>query len=362
MIELSPGKLWGLRRMADGGGRFKMVAVDQRPPIKNPIREKRGTAEAPYEDVAGFKLMLIEELQADASAILLDPHFALPRAIAVLSPAKGLIVTLEDSIFAETGGGRTSSEIDDWSVEKIKRAGGDAVKVLAWYRPDAAPAVCEAQKDFAARVGEACARYDIPYVFELLVYPLPGEANGTTEYVEMAGKRADLVLESVRAFAEPRYGVDLFKVESPVPARDIGPQASREVQDLFDEMGRLCGRPWVMLSAGAGTEEFRAVLRCAYKAGASGYLAGRAIWAGPFKAFPDWEAIRAGLREKSRPYVESLNRLTDEAATPWFSHPRFRDGVGVPNPDGSFRRFYAGFPPAAAHSLPPKPTVAGESF
>ena len=32
MMELSPGKLWGLRRMADAGGRFKMVAVDQRPP------------------------------------------------------------------------------------------------------------------------------------------------------------------------------------------------------------------------------------------------------------------------------------------------------------------------------------------
>ena len=362
MIELSPGKLWGLRRMADEGGRFKMVAVDQRPPIKNPIREKRGTAEAPYEDVAGFKLMLIEELQAEASAVLLDPHFALPRALAVLSPAKGLIVTLEDSIFAETGGGRTSSEIDDWSVEKIKRAGGDAVKVLAWYRPDAAPAVCEAQKDFAARVGEACARYDIPYVFELLVYPLPGEANGTTEYVEMARKRADLVLDSVRVFAEPRYGVDLFKVESPVPARDIGPEASREVQNLFNEMGRLCGRPWVMLSAGAGMEEFRTVLGCAYKAGASGYLAGRAIWAEPFKAFPDWEAIRAGLRERSLPYMASINRLTDEAATPWVRHPRFGDGVRVPNPDGSFRHAYAGFPPTAAHSEAPKPTVGGESF
>ena len=76
MSEVSPGKLWGFRRLADASGRFKMVAVDQRPPIKNPIREKRGLAEAPYADVAGFKLMLIEELQRDASALLLDPHFA----------------------------------------------------------------------------------------------------------------------------------------------------------------------------------------------------------------------------------------------------------------------------------------------
>ena len=73
-----------------------MTAVDQRPPIKNPIREKRGTPEAPFADVAGFKAMLIEELQADSSAMLLDPHFVLPRGLSILSPAKGLIVTLED--------------------------------------------------------------------------------------------------------------------------------------------------------------------------------------------------------------------------------------------------------------------------
>ena len=291
-MDLSPGKLWGLRRMADAQGRFKMTAVDQRPPIKNPIREKRGTAEAPYADVAGFKRMLIDELQGESSAMLLDPHYALPGGMTLLSPAKGLIVTLEDSIFGDTEGGRLSSEIDDWSVEKIKRCGGDAVKVLAWYRPDAAPAVNAAQQDFVARIGEACARYDIPYVFELLVYPLPGEANQTTQYIEMADKKADLVLESVRVFAAPKYGVDLFKLESPVPAREVpGPSGAgaAPIQALFDEMGRLAGRPWVMLSAGAGMAEFKSILGHAYKAGASGYLAGRAIWAKPFQHFPDWD-------------------------------------------------------------------------
>ena len=219
-MQLSPGKLWGMRRMADAGGRFKMVAVDQRPPIKNPIREKRGTAEAPFADVAAFKLMLIEELQDDSSAMLLDPHFALPGGMTLLSPTKGLIVTLEDSLFRETEGGRLSAEIDEWSVEKIKRVGGDAVKVLAWYRPDGDVSVCRAQQDFTIRIGEACARYDIPFVFELLVYPLPGEANRTTQYIEMADKKADLVLDSVRVFADEKFGVDLFKVESPVPARE----------------------------------------------------------------------------------------------------------------------------------------------
>ncbi len=343
---LSAGKLWGMRRMADAKGLFKMTAVDQRPPIKNPIREKRGTAEAPYDDVAGFKLMLVEELQAESSAMLLDPHFALPKGLSILSPAKGMIVTLEDSIFEETPGGRLSSEIDDWSVEKIKRAGGDAVKVLAWYRPDASPSVRSRQKDFARRIGDACARYDIPYLFELLVYPLPGESNQTRDYVEMTAKHADHVLESVRTFADPEFGIDIFKLESPVPAKDIpganGANAS-EVQKLFDEMGRLAGRPWVMLSAGAGMAEFRRVLEHAYAAGASGYLAGRAIWLKPFQHFPDWDAIRAGLRAESVPYMRDINALTDALATPWHKHPAYGGKAGLAHEDASFRHHYKGF-------------------
>jgi tagatose 1,6-diphosphate aldolase len=343
MPELSPGKLWGLRRLADTAGRFKMVAVDQRPPIKNPIREKRGLAEAPYADVAGFKLMLIEELQKDASALLLDPHFALPQGLSLMSPAKGLIVTLEDSLFTETAEGRLSTEIDDWSVEKIKCCGGDAVKVLAWYRPDAGTAVRRAQQDFTARIGEACARYDIPFLFELLVYPLSGDAHQTSDYVEMQGKHADHVLDSVREFARPRYGVDIFKLESPVPANSIGNADRAATQTFFNEMGRLAGRPWVMLSAGAGMADFETVLEHAYAAGASGYLAGRAIWAEPFKAFPDWDGIRAGLRGQSLPYMTRINALTDRAATPWMQHPLYGGDVTVPQPDAGFRHAYRGF-------------------
>nr|MBA2771401.1 tagatose 1,6-diphosphate aldolase [Sphingomonas sp.] len=169
MIQLSPGKLWGMRRMADASGRFKMTAVDQRPPIKNPIARHYGLEEAPYDDVAHFKALLIETLQAESSAMLLDPHYAIPRGIDLLSPQKGLIVTLEDSIFQESGGGRLSSPIDDWSVEKIKRLGGDAVKVLVWYRPDADERANAHQRDLVRQIGDACRRFDLPFLLELLV-------------------------------------------------------------------------------------------------------------------------------------------------------------------------------------------------
>ena len=257
-MQLTPGKLWGLRRMADAQGIFKMTAVDQRPPIKGPIAKHLGVEQAPWDQVARFKRMLIETLQGQSTAMLLDPHYAIPHGLDALSPQKGLVVTLEDSIFTDTPGGRLSNNIDDWSVAKIKRMGADAVKVLAWYRPDADADVNTAQQDYVKRIGEECARYDIPFLFELLVYPLKKDAHQTKDYVEMKGKKADDVLGSVAEFAKPEYGVDVFKLESPVNAADA--DGSAAVQAVFDEMGRLAGRPWVMLSAGAGKTEFRRVL------------------------------------------------------------------------------------------------------
>ena len=346
-MTISAGKFWGMRRMADAAGRFKMTAVDQRPPIKNPIRAKRGTPEAPWEDVAGFKELLIRELQGESSAMLLDPHYAYPRGVTMMDPRLGLILTLEDSIFQEVPGGRLSAEIDDWSVEKIKRAGGDAVKVLTWYRPDGDPAVCAAQQAFTQRIGAACAKYDIPFVFELLVYPLARDSEQTSEYVEMKTKQAQLVIDSVRAFADPRFGVDLFKLESPVPAGDVpepGSPGSDAVQASFHELDRAAGRPWVMLSAGAGMAEFKRVLHYAYRAGASGYLAGRAIWLQAFQRFPDWDGIRDELRSEAVPYMRDLNSLTDASARPWHTHPCFGTGGARVEPaDSSFRHAYAGF-------------------
>ncbi len=347
-MELSAGKLWGMRRLADPAGRFKMTAVDQRPPIKNLVAERRGVASAPYDDVAAVKSLLVEELSSQSSAMLLDPHYAYPCAIHHVRPTQGLLLTLEDSIFEETPSGRRSSAIDDWSVEKIKRTGGDAVKVLAWYRPDAAVEIREHQHQFVAEIGEACRRYDIPFVFELLVYSLPGDAAHTTDYVEQPGKRTDHVLASVAAFAGTEFGVDLFKLESPigagaVPDRDT--PAAEAAQQAFDELGRLAGRPWVMLSAGAGKDAFRRILTYAFAAGASGYLAGRAIWWDAFQSFPDLDAMRRQLRNDGVAYMESLNRLTDEAALPWTLHPTFGGGPTLAGDGAGFRHAYPGFTP-----------------
>ena len=341
-MNLTPGKLWGLRRMADEHGIFKMTAVDQRPPIKGPIAKHLGVSEAPWDQVARFKGLLVETLQGNSTAMLLDPHYAVPHAIGRLSPEKGLIVTLEDSLFQETNGGRLSSDIDDWSVEKIKRMGGDAVKVLAWYRPDASSDVIRKQQDYVKRVGEECAHFDIPFLFELLVYPLASDARQTQEYIEMKRKKSDHVLASVEEFAKPDYGVDVFKLESPVNAKDA--DGSHKVQELFDEMGALAGRPWVMLSAGAGKPQFKKVLNHAFAAGASGFLAGRAIWLDAFSAYPDWGKIKVELQHGAVDYLADIGDLADKRAANWATHECFGpNGAAFQPTDASFRHAYADF-------------------
>ena len=161
---------------------------------------------------------------------------------------------------------------------------------------------------------------------------------------KMKTKKPELVIESVRTFADPKFGVDLFKLESPLTAQDVpgvDGEGADKAQALFDEMGQAAGRPWVMLSAGAGKEDFRRILTHAYKAGAAGYLAGRAIWLDAFQHFPDWDAIRNGLRNDAAPYMKTLNDLTDAQATPWFNHPNFiESGVDVAPADETFRAQY----------------------
>ena len=336
-MSLSPGKFLGMKRLSDQNGIFKMTAVDQRPPIKKPIADYLNLPEAPWKEVAKFKRMLIENLQSDSSALLLDPHYAIPFSMDSFDAKKGLVVTLEDSVFQETKQGRISSSIDNWTVAKIKRMGADAVKVLAWYRPDAGQDVLVAQKDYVQKVGEECVKHDILFLFELLVYPLSNDKDRTKQYIEMRNKKTDHVLSSVEEFSKLKYGVDVFKLESPVNAD----QVNEGDLNSFKEMGDLAGRPWVMLSAGAGKSAFKNVLRVAFKAGCSGFLAGRAIWLDAFSNYPDWEKINTELRGSSASYLSEISNLANQFAVPWNKHPCYSSEEGLfPYKTWEFRRKY----------------------
>jgi len=304
-----------LERLADDHGHFSMLAVDQRPPVTALIAESLGVEAAPLPVIHEVKQLLVESLAPLASAVLVDPVTAFPASDRI-SARQGMIMTLEDSVFEARADGRLTSLIEDWSVDKIKRIGADGVKFLAWYRPDAGRAVLEHQHQLVAEVGAACRRADIPFIFELLLYPFPGEAPGEAP---VGTRRSEMVFESVETFADPAYCVDVFKLESPVSASAIADHEASEEEALtaFAHLDRAAGRPWVLLSGGAAPEVFLRLLSLAYAAGASGYLAGRSIWWEALTRYPDLELVQKELRTGAVPYMERLNELTTSSATRW---------------------------------------------
>ena len=342
------GKTRGLARLADTDGHFRMVALDQRPPMFEAIAQAKKITrdQVTYADVTTAKRLLVEALAPHCSSMLFDPNFAVPAGIDLLPPRCGLIVTLEEHRVEETPGGRKSRIIDNWSVAKIRTMGGDAVKVLAWYRPDADAAINAHQQRFVREIGEECAHNDVPYVLELLVYPFLGSANHTADYVESPGKLPALVIESVREFAKPEYGVDLLKLESPLAANGLPPRdgsaAAKAAQREFDAIGKICtehGIPWVLLSGGAAHDQFERVLEYAYAAGAGGFLAGRTIWLDAVrKHFPDLAAVSEALKNESVTILNSLSGLTKRQAPSWRPcFPKF-DHV---RQEGDFTRAYS---------------------
>ena len=304
-----------MRRLADEAGRFKMVAIDQRTPIFEPLAAVRGSDSAKPDDIAAVKRLLARHLAPGGSAVLVDPNYGYVPAILEVPANKGLILSYEHHVTMPLHGGRTSIPIPDWDVARIRRIGADAVKLLVWYRADAAPEVRAHQEAFVRACGEACRRHDIVFLLEILVYPLEREDPAI-----LKTERTRLVLDSIRPFTAPEYGVDIFKLEPPGPIHDVpDPEsgAATELQADYERMAAMLPRPWVLLSAGGSGADFARSLQYAYRAGASGYLAGWAIWWDAFKLFPDVVAMELALRAQGRRYLDDINALTDRLAPRW---------------------------------------------
>jgi len=339
--------------LADERGIFRMVAVDQRPPLFQALARHgdRTPEQVTYDEVAAVKTLLTRMLAPAASAILIDPVWTHPHALHQVPGRVGLLSTLEDHNFRLENGERWSYSIPGWSVAKIKRSGAAGVKVLAWHRPDLRDDTQEHQDAFVAGVGEACREQDIPFILELLTYPKPGEDVGGTEYARAKPHR---VLESVRHYADERFGVDLLKLEFPADLKFTREFASgafdgisrrpgydlAEVKGYLADLSDITNVPWVLLSAGVGQLEFSLDLELACEAGASGFLAGRAVWLEALERYPDMAAVEARLAAASLPYLRRISAMA-ETATPWWDHRRYG---GVAALQGAAPEWYREYP------------------
>lgn len=335
MAELSAGKFRGMTRLADESGRFTMMAIDQRGSLIDSLAKSSGRSkdQISFDEVARVKMLVTRELALLASAVLTDPVYGYPYSIHDLPRGPGLLLTYEETTYDTINGNRYTKLIEGWSVAKARAAGADAVKLLLYYHPDGDETARRHQQDLVRRVGEECAEHDIPFVLELVAYALDGRGTGTPEY---ARQKPDLVIRSAREFSRPEYQVDILKLEfpanlkycrefqsSPFGKKDSPPVYDLEqVKNFCRELDQAAAVPWVILSAGVDIEEFIENTKLAVEAGASGFLAGRAIWKDAVAQYPDEAKLVAALQTKARSNFQRLIEIV-QRARPWFTHRRF---------------------------------------
>ena len=79
-----------------------------------------------------------------------------------------------------------------WSVEKIKRMGADAVKLLAQFEPSE-PISAEHQFQLIEHVYDECKKYDILLLLETVSFPFGGEKKTDASYLDRKAADGDRV-------------------------------------------------------------------------------------------------------------------------------------------------------------------------
>jgi sulfofructosephosphate aldolase len=273
-----------------------MLALDQRESLRTMIAggPRAADASAPTdEDLIAFKVAAARALTPFASGVLLDVPLGLEPARMAGAIASGCGVLVAADRLTQAPGGpveRTAVDADVLASDTIA-AVADAYKLLViWRRSEEAErrATVEAFVAGCRRRGKAAL--------------IEGIVRGADDASPAdASEHADLVLEAAVELAA--LGADLYKAEVPTLGRGDDDAIEGHAARLTDALP--C--PWVVLSNGTAAERFPSATVAACRGGASGFLAGRAIWSDAF-ASPD---VERHLRTISGPRLASLASAVD---------------------------------------------------
>jgi sulfofructosephosphate aldolase len=178
-----------------------------------------------------------------------------------VAPGCGLIAAAD--LFESANGelvGRVS--IDPQVVpEAVKQQGAVALKLLVLWREDepAGPRV--------EMVEEFVALCRVAGLISIIEPVSRGRADGAPCDTE-AG-----VLAAAHELG--RLGADLYKAEVPLKGQGDPAEIARRCAEITEAVDG----PWVVLSSGVPEDVFPSAVQTAMSAGASGFLAGRAVWA-----------------------------------------------------------------------------------
>ncbi len=323
-IEWTPGKLAGLKAVSNEHGVIAAAAMDQRGSLQKSLAKAKGVEEVPDSMLEDFKSMVTDVLTQHASAILLDPEFGLPATHK--RHGKGLLLAYEKTGYDANDEGRLPDLLDHWSVQRLKEAGADCIKILLYYTPFEKSDINDTKHAFIERVGDECRAHDIPFFLEFVGYPVHGEDEKGLDY---AKRKPAIVTGSMEEFGKAKYNVDVLKVEVPVQMKFVagteafaGEQAytREEALEHFRTAASSTHKPFIYLSAGVTNAIFIETLKLAAESGTkfNGVLCGRATWADGVsifardgeKAFADW------LNTQGVENIANVNKAL-EAASSW---------------------------------------------
>ena len=269
-----------LDALARESGTFLMVAMDQRESLRTMLRD-RGH-EAGDERIARFKLAVARELSPYASGFLIDRDHVDAVAPHV---RRGLMLAV-DRLVQEPGGPVEDTDLDD---DVTPPEGVVALKLLVIWRDDA---------ERARRVDTARRFVDLARTHGLL---------SVLEPVVRAERREEAIVEAARELGG--VGCDLYKCE--VPTHGAG--EPDEITEWSRRIDEALPCPWVVLSQGVDPDRYPAAVAAACRGGASGMLAGRAVWTATLDADDPTEPLRA----HSVPRLQELARIVDDHGRPW---------------------------------------------
>ena len=322
-MKLTEQKRKYLENLSDKNGFISALAIDQRGALKKMLN-KHQESEATAEQIKEFKVLVSKHLTKYSSSILLDPEYGLDAAKARDKDA-GLLLAYEKTGYDANAVGRLPDCLVEWSAKRLKEEGADAVKFLLYYDVDESEEINIQKKAYMERVGAECVAEDIPFFLEILSYDCKIDDNSTAEYAKVKPRK---VIEAMKVFSDPRYNVDVLKVEVPVNMKFVEGfndgetvYTKEEAANYFKLQEESTSLPYIYLSAGVSAKLFQDTLKFAHDSGAkfNGVLCGRATWANGVDVFAKEgeKATVEWLDTVGRKNIEELNEVVEKTATSW---------------------------------------------
>ena len=296
-----------LSRCAGAEGVFTILAIDHRANLAEDMATARGRPVS-RQDLLTFKRAAIQGLAGSYSAVLADPDYgflALENMPADMpgNPESefGLLAPLEITDYSAHPSRRETKFIENWGVEEIVRSGGNGAKLLLFFHPESARA--RAQTELVDRIGAQCRACSLPFFLEPVACSLKPDQTLSNE------ERTQVTVETARHFSQ--RSVDVLKVPFPLNP-DVSPDTWKPALRDLDE---ACTVPWTLLSGGVSFELFAKQAEAACRAGASGVIAGRAVWGEGVSL--EGEALDTFMKTTARKRMETLAALCNRYGTPW---------------------------------------------